>query len=327
MQPGSPDKKRLKRKRLTQYEWMKKHLAALLELKNKYLGTDTAGPQDVEYGFWSIKKLIAINYLVPQFGSLARTGDYSHCFYLDLLAGSGLVKLNDEIVMPGSAMVALAAETTPPHFEKYYFVEDNAGKADLLDRRLAGISKSMKRQYSVERGDCNAILPNILSEIYETDPERSCFLALFDPEGYTETAWDTLVTLLGRGKGDLIFNFTEGVARNVQKARTDPSYVPSLEKYFGDSEETWLHLDGYGPIIAYFASKLQVVNRIRRTVFRIDIRDEGNHPLYGLLIATGSTGYANIITDLKKRLDATDIVHLENIMEEIEGKRKPITSY
>ncbi len=291
MRSISPDK-RLKRKRLTQYEWMKKHLATLFDLKKKYVGADTASPQDVEYGFWSLKKLIAINYLIPQFGRLARTGHYSHCFYLDLLAGSGLVKLDDKNVVPGSAMVALAAETTPPHFEKYFFVEDNAAKADLLDGRLSGISKSTNRQYSVARGDCNTVLPNILSEIYENDPDQTCFLALFDPEGYTETAWETLVTLLGRGKGDLVFNFTEGVARNVQKARTDASYVPFLEKYFGDPHEAWLQLEGYGPIVEYFESKLQVVNRIRRTVFRIDIRDEGNHPLYGLLIATGSTGYA-----------------------------------
>lgn len=303
---------------------MKKHLAALLDLKKKYIVGDTASPQDVEYGFWSIKKLIAINYLIPQFGSLARSGNYSHCFYLDLLAGSGLVKLDDQNVMPGSAMVALAAETTPPHFEKYYFVEGNAGRADLLDRRLVGISKSMNRRYSVERGDCNAVLPRILSEIYANDPDQSCFLALCDPEGYAETAWGTL---LGRGKGDLIFNFTEGVARNVQKARTDPSYVPLLEKYFGDNKDVWLALDGYSPIITYFESKLQVVNGIRRTVSRIDIRDEGNHPLYDLLIATGSRGYANIISDLKKRLDATNIIHVKNIIEEIEGKRRPLTSY
>ena len=146
----------------------------------------------------------------------------------------------------------------------------------------------------MKEATATAVLPRILSEIYANDPDQSCYLALFDPEGYAETAWDTLATLLGRGKGDLIFNFTEGVARNVQKARTDPSYVPLLEKYFGDDKDIWFALDGYGPIITYFESKLQVVNGIRRTVFRIDIRDEGNHPLYGLLIATGSTGYRRI---------------------------------
>ena len=49
--------------------------------------------------------------------------------------------------------------------------------------------------------------------------------------------------------------------------------------------------------------------------------------MYGLLIATGSTGYANIIRDLKKRLDATEIGSLRNIIEEIEGKHRPLTSY
>jgi hypothetical protein len=76
---------------------MKKHLAALLDLKKRYLESDIAMPQDTAYGFWSLKKLIAIGYLIPQFGRLARTGNFTHCYYLDLLAGSRstiLLKVN-----------------------------------------------------------------------------------------------------------------------------------------------------------------------------------------------------------------------------------------
>jgi three-Cys-motif partner protein len=312
---------------LSQYEWVKKHLRFLLDLKNSYLSRDSACPHDVEYGFWSLKKLIAINYLILKFGTLALTGGFTHCFYLDVLAGSGILKLENDVI-PGSAMVALAAETTRPHFAKYFFIEKVAAKANVLEERLGRVAKGLgDRKFEVIREDCNRALPRVLEEIYREDPEHSCFLALFDPEGYTETAWSTIEILLGRGKGDLIFNFTEGVARNVQKARDDPSYLPSLRRHFGEPEDVWLHLNGYDELIEHFGEKLALVGRIKRTTFRIDIRDEENRPLYGLLLATGSRGFANIIGDLKRRLDSTGVIHLKNIYAELTGKGKPLDTY
>jgi len=305
---------------------MKKHLAPILELKKNYLEGDTASPQDAAYGFWSLKKLIAINYLIPQFGMLARTGGFEHCYYLDLLAGSGIVNLKAGVSVPGSAVVALAATTSEPHFERYYFVENDQTKANLLRERLDRVNRSLQRKYEVRSGDCNAILPEILDRIYALEPEHSCFLALFDPEGYLETAWATIEILLGRGKGDLVFNFTEGVARNVAKARSDDSYVPSLQRYFGAPENEWLQYDGYDELIDYFGSKLQRVRQIERTTFRIDVK-ENNRPLYGLLIATGSGGYGNIVRDLKKRLDPISVRDLESTYDQLVGRSKPITSY
>jgi three-Cys-motif partner protein len=265
--------------------------------------------------------------LIPQFGRLALTGNFTHCFYLDLLAGSGLVELENNAILPGSALVALAANAPTQKFEMYYFVERDTTKAQLLDQRLSRVREALKREYVVEVGDCNAVLPKILKEIYRNDPEHSCFLALLDPEGYTEIGWETIQMLLGGGKGDLIFNFTEGVARNVQNARQDTSYVPSLQRFFAEPHEDWIQCDGYDALVDHFSSKFQMVNGIKRTTFRIDVADEANRPLYALIIATGSTGYANIVRDLKKRLDATKAAHLRNIYDEFSGKSKPLTSY
>jgi three-Cys-motif partner protein len=306
---------------------MKKHLGFLLDLKRQYLEGDTASPQDAEYGFWSIKKLIAVNYLIPQFGMLASRGRFFHCFYLDLLAGSGLVRLDGE-TFPGSAIVALAAQTTSPHFQKYFFIESNSTKAVLLEKRLSRVAQSVgNRTYSVLPIDCNEALPKVLGEIYDRDAEHSCFLALFDPEGYTETGWSAVETLVGRGKGDLIFNFTEGVARNVQIAKTDKSYIPALRQYFGEPEDEWLQLNGYAELIEHFRTKFSSVNGIARTTFRVDVQDEENRPLYGLLLATGSSGVANIIDDLKKRLDSTRVIDLKNIYAELTGKSTTLTKY
>ncbi|MGD0176032.1 MAG: three-Cys-motif partner protein TcmP [Candidatus Bathyarchaeia archaeon] len=306
---------------------MKKHLAILLALKKHYLEGDTALPQDAEYGFWSLKKLIAINYLIPQFGRLARTGNFTHCYYLDVLAGSGLVKLENDTTIPGSAIVALAAPTTEPHFEKYFFIERDPSKSDLLKKRLKRVAETTDREYEVMAGDCNAVLPGILNAIYKSDQEHTCFLALFDPEGYSETVWSTVESLLAHGKGDLIFNFTEGIARNVEKARTDPSYLPSLQRYFGESDNDWLQCDGYDRLIDHFSYRLGHVNEIRRTTFRIDVRGEDNRPLYALLIATGSSGYANIVNDLKKRLDVIEVRDLKSTYDQLVGKSRSIDSY
>jgi 16S rRNA G966 N2-methylase RsmD len=79
-------------------------------------------------------------------------------------------------IFPGSAIVALAAETTSPHFEKYYFIESDTAKAALLKNRLGRIAASLRtRQHEVTRMDRNVALPMILNEIYRVDPEHSCF--------------------------------------------------------------------------------------------------------------------------------------------------------
>jgi three-Cys-motif partner protein len=284
-------------------------------------------PQDVEYGFWSVKKLIAINYLIPKFGDLASKGGLTNCFYLDVLAGSGITRVEKEI-LPGSAIVALASETTAPHFRRYYFIEKDLAKANLLRSRLARVAADRgNREFEVRSGDCNKILPEVLDHIYREGSESSCFLALFDPEGYSETSWSTVQMLLGRGRGDLIFNFTEGVARNVQKAKSDATYIPALHEYFGERSDAWLHLEGYESLVEHYVQRLLVVNGMKRIVSRIDVRDDKNRPLYALLIATGSTGVANIIQTLKKRLDPIRVRDIEAIHAELSGKSKPLYHY
>lgn len=93
-----------------------------------------------------------------------------------------------------------------------------------------------------------------------------------------------------------------------------------------NSSSEWLQYDGYNQLIEHFSHKLQHVNVIDRTIFRIDVK-ENNRPLYGLLIATGSGGYANIVKDLKKRLDPISVRDLESTYDQLVGKSKPLTSY
>ena len=125
----------------------------------------------------------------------------------------------------------------------------------------------------------------------------------------------------------MIFNFEESRDKNAEKARTNASYISLLEKYFGEPKDNWLHLKGYNQLVEYFSLKLRDVNGIKRQTFKIDVTNDRNNPLYDLLIATGSSGYANIVRDLKRRLDATEVSLMRNIWEEFAGKSKPITSY
>lgn len=117
------------------------------------------------------------------------------------------------------------------------------------------------------------------------------------------------------------------MARNVEKARTDKSYRPLLERYFGEPESEWLHLKGYDELIEHYKTKLALVNGIRRVVFRIDVRDQKKRPLYGLLFATGSGGFANVIESLKIRLDKTEAKHLQSIYDQLTKRIKPLSSY
>ena len=80
-------------------------------------------------------------------------------------------------------------------------------------------------------------------------------------------------------------------------------------------------------ILRYFKHKLSSTDHLSRTVFRIDVKDENNRLLYALLVATGSSGFANIIKDLKTRLDEITIKDMKSVYEQLIGRSKSIIDY
>lgn len=141
--------------------WLQKKLLPLLE-RAKSLPKD--GPV-TEYRYFTALKLIAVDYYSSVFTRVAnsqvRKGRADASVYVDLLAGTGLVRIKDAsraIHLSGSPICAASA----PHggFGHIVCVESRTDRCDALKRRLE--SKIEAKKFDIIRGDCNQKINEVI---------------------------------------------------------------------------------------------------------------------------------------------------------------------
>jgi three-Cys-motif partner protein len=273
-----------------------------------------------EYGFWSLKKEIALMYWIWPFLQIA-SQHFDSFYYIDLFAGSGLMKANSNYFV-GSPIVAVGSTLTDKKFDEYICFEIDSSRKEALERRAEIASKRFGTcSPKVFEADCNKKLTSILDEF--CGKEKTCYLAFIDPEGVSDLKWNTLYSLLVHGKGDLILNFpTLGLIRNFNQTKSESA----LTAFFGDME--WKNVaPNPDNLVEYYKNKMAVVEGFRRTVENLPVMDELNHRLYDLIFATGSRGMSNVIRDLKKRLDGIKTRDFRQIHEVIAGPQSQLTSF
>jgi three-Cys-motif partner protein len=301
-------------------EWLQSKFGRLVEM-TKIVSAECQGQYlEPEYGFWSLKKEIALMYWIWPFLQIA-SQHFVSFYYIDLFAGSGLMKA-DSYYFVGSPIVAVGSTLPDKKFSEYICLEIVKSRREALERRAVIAAKHFRtccpRIFGV---DCNKELPRILDDFCPRD--RTCFLAFVDPEGISDLKWDTLHKLLVHGKGDIILNFpTSGIIRNFSQ----PQSEKALSDFFGDS--------GYKEIsptadnmVEYYKNKIASADGFRRTVDNLPITDESSHRLYDLIFATGSTGMSKVMSDMKKRLDRIKTKDFREIHRVIAGPQSQLTSF
>ena len=301
-------------------DWLRSKFGRLLEM-TKVVSKECPGQySEPEYGFWSLKKEIALMYWIWPFLQIA-SQHFDSFYYIDLFAGSGLMKANSNYFV-GSPIVAVGSTFTDKKFDEYLCFEIDSSRREALERRVEIASKRFgtcsPRVFGV---DCNKELTRILDEF--CGKGRTCYLAFIDPEGVSDLKWNTLYSLLTYGKGDLLLNFpTSGLIRNFNLPKSETA----LTAFFGDTE--WKNeTPNPGTLVEYYKNKIAVVGGFRRTVDNLPVMDELNHRLYDLIFATGSTGMSNVIKDLKKHLDAIKTKDIRQINDVIAGPQSQLTSF
>ena len=274
-------------------EWLRDKLTRLLEMTDvvKKETPDLYSEPDPAYGFWSIKKEIALMYWAYPFQQIAKN-HFKFFYYIDLFAGSGLMKAEDSFFV-GSPIVAVASALKDHQFSQYICMETNEARKASLEKRIEAASTHFGTcRARVYQADCNVQLESVLKICCPAS--NSCFLAFIDPQGYSDLKWKTVEKLLGYGKGDIILNFpTMGINRNLK----NPECAPALSEFFGDAD--WRDCD----IEEAFDNYKFCISELRAFVDSLEVRDEQHHRLYDLVFATNSKGMRNALVDLKIRLD------------------------
>jgi three-Cys-motif partner protein len=245
---------------------------------------------DPAYGFWSIKKEIALMYWSYPFQQIAKH-HFKSFYYIDLFAGSGLMKA-EKTFFVGSPIVAVSSALKDHSFSQYICIESDKARKVALEKRIEATCRHLGTCGArVYQADCNVQLENVLKSC---SPYGTCFLAFLDPQGYTDLKWKTLERLMRHGIGDIILNFpTMGINRNL----TIPKCAPAISDFVGDDD--WKDCD-IEEVLEHFKRK---VSEHRAVVDSLEIKDEQNHRLYDLIFATNSQGMKNALGDLKTRLN------------------------
>jgi three-Cys-motif partner protein len=293
-------------------EWLKSKLNRLIEMTDilKTISPELYTEVDPDYGFWSLKKEIALMYWVYTFQTIANKW-FDTYYYIDLFAGSGLMEA-DNCFFVGSPIVAVGSTLKEKPFSKYICVECDETRRNVLEQRM----NKACMQYEtcgaeIIQADCNQEIENVL-KTYSPQGD-TCYLAFVDPQKYTDLRWQTLETLMRYGIGDIILNFpTMSLIRNITKAESEQS----VSNFIGDEDWAQLNPLNINTVLKYFKSKM---NRFRREVHTIEVKGDMNNRLFDLVFATNSRGMKNALEDLKERLNAIrtkDIKGLYSVVAE-----------
>lgn len=309
----------------TDSEWLRDRLTILTKLASKVLDNKMT----TDYGDYTALKLIAINYYAGIFSSVARSPTqkqwYDGAVYVDLFAGTGLVKLKDtNYYLPGSPT---AAALNNNGFDYIICVEKCKDKCDILENRLSRISGN--GNFAVLNGDSNVIINDIISLI-KSKFQNPIILTFVDPEGL-EVKFLTLKALSDAFPAcDFMVNVNAmGATRVAKKLEKGIENVKnSLEKYLDTDANIVLRELAEGkPIQNQYTELIKdVLGKKMGDI--ITIHDEGDKIAYYLLgytrLTKGGSGYVNGFSVLKRRLEWADRNHVRRILDVIHGKNKTI---
>ena len=298
-------------------DWLRSKLDRLTKMTNL---VSTEYPEEVsepDYGFWSIKKEIALMYWIWPFLQIAPKY-FDEFYYIDLFAGSGLMKA-DDVSFVGSPIVAIGSTLPDKKFSQYICLEIDANRKRVLEKRAAVACKFFGTcDAKIFQSDCNIELDRILREYCPS--EETCFLAFVDPQKITDFKWTTFHKLLTHGKGDVILNFpTTQILRNLKI----PESKNALDGYFGDS--LWSQVEPSSEAILEYL--LHKISLHRSEVDSLPVRDEQNRLLYDLIFATDSRGMRNVLSDLKTRLNRIKTKNIRGLYSVVTGDQRQLTGF
>jgi len=249
---------------------------------------------------------------------MSRNGFKKLC-YVDPFSGSGLIKLMDRYLFPGSPLIPLFRDEES-HFDKYYLSELKTEYVDILKRRVERTCKGKSIDVSMSKLPFKDAIAGIFSGQKPASWKYTGYLVFLDHYGFG-VDWTSMKRILSSGPVDVIFTFmTWAIVWN----RDNDQSQESLNEFFGDSK--WRNFQSADEYVTYYCSKIQELGYMNKyKTFTIDVVQEGGRR-YDLIIASQSPGAANVLTALQKRVKAIDTDLLRGAFSVAVGKNMVLDS-
>jgi len=302
------------------YDWIRDRLRIITDLGTRV----NDGGIVNEYSCHTALKLISVSYYSTIFSGIVRSPrqremGYDGAVYVDLFAGSGLVKVRETgDILAGSTICAAA---NSHGFDYIISVEKDPDFKLALESRLAKVAPS--GTFSVIEGDCNSCISEVVRMI-KRKFKNPIVLAFVDPEGM-EIKLSTLASLSKACPStDFMINVTSGIPRVTglfQKGNL--SAGKTLEDYYNDDAVNILaELELKSPEKKYQEQIGKILGK--KVGDTIPVVEKGDRLAYNILgytrMTQGGSRYAQSFSDIRKRFRNTDGEVVRNILDQIHNR-------
>jgi three-Cys-motif partner protein len=277
------------------------------------------------HGIWSIKKLIALDYYIDSYVKILKKNDFKSWYYVDPFSGSGLIKIDNNFIFPGSPLIPLFKTEKYP-FHKYILSDYNSKYVQSLKKIVAekiNKSNASKQNFNIDiqNQDCNSLIQKIFTGTKPNNWMNQSYLVFLDPFGWN-IKWASMERILNSGPVDIIFTFmTWGIKWNMtmEKSKT------TLNDFFGDKE--WQSIENNTEIVGYYCDKIKRFGyKNKYKTYTIDVTTTSGNT-YNLILASQSPGAGNVFTDLQKRVNEVTTDCLEDAFNVTVGKTTDLTKF
>jgi three-Cys-motif partner protein len=254
-----------------------------------WLDTEITTPK---HDFWSIKKLIALDYYIVPFVKIMRSRSFSKWYYVDPFCGSGMLEFRKKYRFPGSPLIPLFHFNGTP-FSGYHLSDIRAEYVSALKNRINKVPNNAKMEIYLDACNFSSKIEELFTGMQPQRWKETGYLVFLDPFGL-DVDWESMERVLRSGPVDVIFTFmTWAMVWNKNNKLAEDK----LTTYFGDNG--WKKLRTQDDFVNHYCGKIQKLGYHENyKTFTIAVIQEGGKR-YDVILATQSPGAANVLRDLK----------------------------
>lgn len=276
------------------------------------MGTD--GLPVGHYGVHSYKKPMLLRYYLRPF-TLILSKHFPRFCYVDGFSGPGLVKVGIDkgYELPGSPITAINAK---PGFTDYFFCDSRKKCTNALELRCDKLSVAGRNIMVLPPQDFNLCVHSLLSQI----PDNYHVFAFLDPDGL-ELRWETVEALGRRKYREILVNFSNGVFRCAQTAKSNPKHWDRMNSYMGTKDEWWRYSSE--EILQTYKTNLKALGTGFQHILDLPVKNRKGAIIYYLIFATDNDTALKIVQPKMRELASLGWEQLRTIFLREQGVKVP----
>lgn len=269
-----------------------------------------------KHHLWSLKKLIVLRYYIYPFLDILRNNKFKKIHYVDLFAGTGLLKIEDKI-MPGTPLVPLLTtkeiikKKTTHYFDEYHISDIDGESIKLLEERINQVKEDLPTSIHVQKTPFDKAVEEIFSGTPPTNEnwKNDAYLVVLDPFGF-DIDWNHLTQILRSGAVDVIIIFHTRLASwNQNKDQS----AEKLTKMYGDID--WVTCDSEDAFLEMYCKKIREIPSSWKSFKTKTLSVERQNGKYHIIFVSRSPGADSVFEDMQKKFEAVDMNVLQFVFD------------